>query len=56
MGESFQDYSLIRDFEILNKAGYDSFSCLFSVHLKTIDHLIMKLSMFANCKFIESNF
>ena len=47
IGESFQDYSWIQDFEadflwkvslkILNSVDYDSFSDLFSVYLKTIN-------------------
>ena len=50
MGEGFQDYSGIQDFEadfpqkvslkMLNLAEYYSFSDLFSVHLRTIDHLL----------------
>ena len=48
MGESFQDYSWIQDFEadfpkkislkILNSEGYNSFSDLVSVYLKVFDH------------------
>ena len=53
MGESFQDYSWIQDFEadfpqkvslkILNQTDFNSFSELFSVHLLAIDHLLLKL-------------
>ena len=49
----FQDYSRIQDFEanfpqkvslkMLNLANYNSPSALYSVYLKTIDHLKMKL-------------
>ena len=52
MGESFQDYSIIKDFEadfpqkislkMLNNGDYNSFSDLFSDCLKTIDHLNLK--------------
>ena len=48
MGESFQGYSLIQDFEadflwkvslkMLNSAGNNSFSDLVSVYLKVFDH------------------
>ena len=57
MGESFQDYSWIQDFEddfpqkvilkMLNKGNYISFSDLFSVCLRVIDHLILKLWIFS---------
>ena len=57
MGESFQDNSRIQDFEddfpqgvilkMLNKGDYISFSDLFSVCLRTIDHLILKLWIFS---------
>ena len=57
LGESFQDYSLIQDFEddflqkvilkMLNEGDYISFSGLFSVCLRTIDHLILKLWIFS---------
>ena len=53
MGESFQDYSWIQDFEadfpqkvslkMLNLAEFNSFFDLFSVHLWAIDHLNLKL-------------
>ena len=53
MGESFQDYSWIQDFEadfpqkiglkMLNYADFNSFSDLFSIHLWAIDHLYLKL-------------
>ena len=56
MGERFQDYSWIQDFEadfpkkvsleILNEADSNSFFDLFSVYLKTIDHLNLKLLIF----------
>ena len=56
MGERFQDYSWLQDFEadfpkkvtlkILNKADSNSFFDLFSVYLKTIDHLNLKLLIF----------
>ena len=49
IGGSFQDYSLIQDFEadfpqkvslkMLKKGDYHSFSDLFSVCQRTIDHL-----------------
>ena len=62
MGESFQDYSRIQDFEvdflwkvclkILNKADYNSYSDLFSEYLKTIDHLNLELLMF--CRHTKS--
>ena len=43
MGESFQDYSWIHDFE----ADFpSSFFDLFLVYLKTIDHLNLKLWIF----------
>ena len=55
MGESFQDCSLIHDFEadfpkkvslkMLNKVDYNSFSDLFSVCLETINHLNLKMLM-----------
>ena len=47
MGESFQDYSWIQDFEadfqkvglkMLNSAGNNSFSDLVSVSIKLFDH------------------
>ena len=48
MGESFQDYSWIQNFEadfpqkvslkMLNKGDHNSFSGLFSVCLRTFDH------------------
>ena len=48
MGESFQDYSWIQDFEadfpekfslkMLNSAGNNSFSNLVSVYQKVFDH------------------
>ena len=54
--ESFQDYSWIQDFEadfpqkvslkILNKGDNSCFSDLFSVYLKAIDHLNLKLWIF----------
>ena len=49
MGENFQDHSRIQDFvwkvglKMLNKKNYKSFSDLFTVYLKTVDHLNMKL-------------
>ena len=53
MGESIQDYSLFQDFEadftqkvsliMLNWGDYNSFFDLFSVCLKTFDHLNLKL-------------
>ena len=53
MGESFQNYSRIQDFEadfpqkvslkMMNKADFNSFSDLLSVHLWAIDHLNLKL-------------
>ena len=51
MGESFQDYSWIQDFEddfsqkvkLLNSGDYISFSDLFSVCLRTTNHLNLKL-------------
>ena len=53
MDESFQDYSLIQDFEadfpqrvglkMLNLGDDNSFSVLFSICLKRIDHLNLKL-------------
>ena len=53
MGESFQDYFWIQDFEadfpqkvslkMLNYGDYNSFSDLFSACLKTIDHWNLKL-------------
>ena len=56
MGESFQDYSWIQDFEadfplkvslkILNQADFYGFFDLISVYLKTIDHLNLKLLIF----------
>ena len=56
MGESFQEYSWIQDFEadfplkvslkILNKADSCGFFDLISVYLKTIDHLNFKLLIF----------
>ena len=56
MGESFQDCSWIQDFEadfsqkvslkILNLADSNSFLDLFSVYLKMIDCLNLKLSIF----------
>ena len=45
MGESFQILSL----KILNFTDFDSFSDLFSVCLKTIHHLIMKLIRYFLC-------
>ena len=52
MGESFRNYSCIQDFEadfpqkvslkILNKADDHSFSDIFTVNLKTINHLSLK--------------
>ena len=58
MGESFQDYSWIQDFEadflwrvslkMPNLTDYNSISHLFSVSLKTIDQLNWKLLIF--CK------
>ena len=57
MGESFQDYSWIQDFEadfpqkvsleILNLGDNNSFFDLFSVCLKTIDYLNLKLWIFS---------
>ena len=57
MGESFQDYSWIQDFEadflqkaslkMLNWGDDNSFSDLFSVFLRTIDHLNLKLWIFS---------
>ena len=57
MGESFQDYSWIQDFEddfphkvilkMLNSGDYISFSDLFSGCLRTTDHLILKLWIFS---------
>ena len=64
MGESFQDYSWIQDFEadfhrksaskIMNLACYNSISHLFSVSLKTIDHLNWKLLLF--CRNVQGSF
>ena len=58
MDESFQDYSGIQDFEadfpqkdspkILNLATSNDFLGLISVYLKTIDHLNLKLLIFAD--------
>ena len=42
-----QDYSWIQDFEMLYWADYNSFSDLFSIHVKTIDHLDFKLLVFS---------
>ena len=57
MGESFQDDSWIQDFEddfpqkvilkMLNWGDYISFSDLFSVYLRTIEHSILKLWIFS---------
>ena len=47
MGEIFQDYSRIQDFEAdFPSADYNSFSDLLPDCLKTIDHLNLKLLMF----------
>ena len=56
MGESFQDYSVIQNFEtdfpqkvslkILNLGDYISFSVLFSLCLWTIAHLNLKVCIF----------
>ena len=56
MGESFQDYSWIPDFEadfpqkvilkILNQADSYIFFDLISVYLKTFKHFILKLFIF----------
>ena len=56
MGESFQDYSGIQDFEvdilwkvslkILNLADSNSFFSLFSINLKAIDCLNLELLLF----------
>ena len=56
MGESFQDYSLIQDFEadfpykvslkMLNYGDYNSFYDLFSDYLNTINHINIKLFIF----------
>ena len=53
MGESFQDYSWTQDFEadflwkvslkMLNSGDHNSFSDLFLVFLKTIDHLRLEI-------------
>ena len=53
MGKSFQDYSLIQDFEadfpqkvslkMLNLGDHNSCSDLFSVCLRTFEHLNFKL-------------
>ena len=49
MGESFQDYSWIQDFE----ADFpNSLSDSFSVYLQTIDPLNLKLLIF--CRYIAS--
>ena len=47
MSESLQDYSWIQDFEMLNKEGHNSFSGLFLVCLRIIDHLNLKLWIFS---------
>ena len=57
MGESFQDYSWIQDFEadfpqkvhlkMLNLGDHNSFSDLFSVCLRTFDHLNLKLWIYS---------
>ena len=57
MGESFQDYSWIQDFEanflwrvslkMLNQGDYNSLSDLFSVCQKAIAHLNLKLLIFS---------
>ena len=56
MGEIFQDYSWIQDFEadflwkvslkILNYAEYNSFSDIYTIDLKTIKHLNLKYLYF----------
>ena len=56
MGEQFQNYSRIQDFEaaslwkvsleIMNKADYNSFSDLLYVYQKTSEHLNLKLLIF----------
>ena len=62
VGESFQDYSWIQDFDadfpqkvslkMLNQEDYiNSFSDLFSVCQKTIQHLNWKLWIFSGRKF-----
>ena len=53
MGENFQDYSWIQDFEadfpqkvglkMLNRKNYSRFSYLYTACLKTIGHLYLKL-------------
>ena len=55
--ESFQDYSWIQDFEddfpqkvnlkMLNEGDYISLSDLFTICLRAIDHLILKLWIFS---------
>ena len=62
MGGSFQDYSLIQDFEVdfpqkvslkmLNKADFNSLFDLFSVHLWAIDHF--NLTLLTLCKHTAS--
>ena len=57
MGESFQDYSWIQDFEadfpqkvslkMLNKGDYNRFSYSYTVCLKTTGHLNLKLWIFS---------
>ena len=57
MGESYQDYSWIQNFEadfpqkvslkMLNKADFNSFSGFFLVNLQAIDHLNLKFWIFS---------
>ena len=57
MVESYQDYSRIQDFEadfpqkvslkMLNSGDHNSFSDLFTIFRRTIDHLNLKLRIFS---------